>query len=85
MKIELRDVRIRVTARFRREGSVIAGTARSWADLITTEVSLSSEAPDERIAQLMRMSEASCYTIGSLREPTRTELVVTANGRRLEL
>jgi hypothetical protein len=83
LKIDVQNVRVKVTAQYRRAGSVLAGTASSGCDKVTTELTLESEEPPDRVAQLVRMSEASCYTIGALREPTPCELVVTLNGESL--
>jgi hypothetical protein len=83
MKIDVQNVRVKVTAQYRRAGSVLAGTASAGCDRVTTDVTLESEAPQDRVAQLIRMSEASCYTIGALRDPTPCDLVVTLNGESL--
>jgi hypothetical protein len=85
MKIDVQNVRVKVTAQYRRAGSVLAGTANAGCERITTELQLDCEAPAERVAQLVRMSEASCYTIGALREPTPCDLVVTWNGDALQV
>jgi hypothetical protein len=83
MKIDVRNVRVKVTAQYRRAGSVLAGTATAGCDKVTTELELESDAAEDQVAQLVRMSEATCYTIGALREPTPCELVVTLNGESL--
>jgi hypothetical protein len=80
MKIDVQNVRVKVTAQYRRAGSVLAGTANAGCERVTTELQLDSKAPPEQVAQLVRMSEASCYTVGALREPTPCDLVVTVNG-----
>lgn len=85
MKVSYSNPRIRVTAQYARDGSIIAGTIRSWCESIKTELELDSDEPIERIAQLIRMSEASCFTLGTVRSSTPTELVVTLNGQPLEV
>lgn len=85
MKIDVRNVRVKVTAQYRRAGSVLAGTANAGCERVTTELMLDSDAPPERVAQLVRMSEASCYTIGALRNPTPCDLAVTLNGAPLPI
>jgi hypothetical protein len=79
LKIEPRNVRIKVTAKYFREGSVIAGNANAMCDSITTELSLESDEPPDRIAQLIKMAEASCYTMAALRNAVPVELVSTVN------
>ena len=74
------NVRIRVTATYHREGSILEGTARAVCDRVRTELALDSDEPAERLAHLVRMAEASCFTMAALREPVSTELVATVNG-----
>jgi hypothetical protein len=85
LSIEVRDVRIRVEARFHRTGSVIRGDADTVCDGVRTSLSFASDQTDERNTQLARMAEASCYTIGALRRPVECVLDVTVNGRTFAL
>ncbi len=79
--MEPRNVAIKVTARYRREGSVIEGTARVRCEGVTTELTLDCDDTAERIGQLIRMAEASCYTMAALREPVDAQLIPTVNGQ----
>ena len=83
MKLPISELRVRVTAHYHRAGSILAGTATAGCDSIRTDVQLQSKEPDERIAELIRVAENSCYAIGALREPVPTELAVELNGRPL--
>ena len=85
LKIEPRNVRIRVEARYFREGSVLEETARVECDSIRTELSLDSDEPPERIARLIRMAEATCFTMAALRQPVQAELTASVNGRPFPL
>ena len=85
LKIEPRNVRIKVTAKYFREGSVIQGTARVVCDGIRTELSLDSDEPPERVAHLIMMAEASCFTMAALRNNTPCELVSTLNGQPFDV
>ena len=85
LKIEPRDVRIQVTAKYFREESVIQGTARMTCDIIRTELSLDSDEPPERIAHLIRMAEASCFTMAALRDNTPVEQVSSVNGQPFDV
>jgi hypothetical protein len=85
MKITPRNVRIKVTARYFREGSVLQGTARVTCDSIHTELALDSDEPPERIAHLIRMAEASCFTMAALRNTTPCELASTVNGQPFDV
>jgi len=81
LHIEPKNVRIKVTARYYREGSVLAGTAKTVCDSIKTELALDSDEPPERLAQLVKMAEATCFTLGALRHPAPVELEATVNGQ----
>jgi hypothetical protein len=81
LHIEPKNVRITVTARYHREGSILAGNAQTRCDSIRTELSLDSDEPPERIAQLIKMAEATCFTIAALRNPAPVELDATVNGQ----
>ncbi len=85
MKLPIRNVRVKVSARYHRAGSILAGTATAGCDTVRTDVQLDSDEPDERIAELIRVAENSCFTIGALRNPVPTELGVVLNGRNLEV
>jgi hypothetical protein len=85
MKVDVRDVRVNVTARYYREGSVLAGTIKSGCESVHTEVHLESDEPPARVAELIRVAEASCFTMGALRNPTPCELTAVMNGEPLPI
>ena len=81
LHIEPKNVRITVMARYSRTGSVLAGDAKTTCDAIRTALSLDSEEPPERIAQLITMAEATCFTMAALRNPAPVALEATVNGQ----
>jgi hypothetical protein len=81
LHIEPKNVSIKITARYSREGSVMAGNAHTMCDSIETELSLDSKEPAERIAHLIKMAEATCFTLAALRNQTPTALESTVNGQ----
>ena len=85
LHFEPKNVRITVTARYSREGSVLAGDACTRCDSIKTELSLDSDEPLERVAQLIKMAEATCFTLTALRNPSPVALEDTVNGQSLDL
>jgi hypothetical protein len=85
LKVSYTNPRIRVTAQYAREGSILAGTIRSWCESIRTELDLDSDEPAERVGQLNRLAEASCFTLGTVRSSTPVELVATLNGQPFEV
>ena len=78
--MEPRNVNIRVTAKWARDGSILKGDVTSRCEGVTTEISLDCDDTPERIAQLIRMAEASCYTMATLRDPVEAHLIATVNG-----
>jgi hypothetical protein len=85
LHIEPKNVRITITARYSREGSVIAGNARTLCDSIKTELSLDSDEPPGRVAQLIKMAEATCFTLTALRNPSPVALEATVNGQPFDV
>lgn len=81
LHFEPKNVRIKVTAKYYRQGSVLAGDAQTMCDSIKTELTLDSDEPPERIAQLIKMAEATCFTMAALRNPAPVELDTTVNGQ----
>ena len=83
--MEPRDVVVKVTAHYSREGSILQNTARSRCDGVATEVTLRCDDTPEAVARLIRMAEASCYTLGALRDPVDCSLTVSLNGEPLDV
>ena len=83
MKTE--NLRVKVRGKYFAEGSVLRGTRRALADSVAVEVSLDSDEPPERIAQLIKEAEAGCYTIGTLRNPTPVDVLATLNGKPFDV
>jgi organic hydroperoxide reductase OsmC/OhrA len=84
LHIEPKNVCIKVTARYHREGSVLAGNAHTMCDSIKTELSLDSDETPERVAQLIKMAEATCFTLAALRNPAPVALEATVNGQAFD-
>ncbi len=85
LHIDYRNAQVRVTGSFSRHGSIIAGNATSVCDSLKTELQLDCDEPLERVTQLIKMAESTCFTINSLRNPTTVELESTVNGELLDL
>jgi hypothetical protein len=64
---------------FRR--SVLAGNTRTRCDAIKIDLSLDSDEPAERVAQLIKMAEATCFTLAALHNPTLVALEATVKGQ----
>jgi organic hydroperoxide reductase OsmC/OhrA len=85
LHIEPKNLRLKVTARYSRTGSVLASDAQTMCDSIHTEVSLDSEEPPERLVKLINMAEATCFTMAALRNPAPVALEATVNGQPFNL
>lgn len=85
IKLKIKNIRVEQTTRFFREGSALAGTLRAGCLGLETLVEIESEEPEERIRQLMRMGERSCFTLGSLTGIVPVETRLKLNGRPLSL
>ena len=48
-------------------------------------IALDSDEPPARVAQLIKMAEATCFTIAALRNPAPVALEATVNGRPFDL
>jgi hypothetical protein len=84
MKLALKNVRVDQTTRFYREGSVLGGTIKSGSLGVAVDVDVESDEPAERIAELIRVAKASCFTHGAIIEPVTVETHLRLNGQPLE-
>jgi hypothetical protein len=84
MKLELKDVRVDQLTRFYREGSVLGGTIQSGSLGVEVAIDVESDEPPARIAELVRVAKASCFTHGALAAPVRVETALRLNGEPLE-
>lgn len=71
--------------RFFMEGSALAGTMRGGGLGLETHIDVDSDEPPERIRELVRMGEQTCFTLQSLIEPVPTQTRVKLNGEDLPL
>jgi uncharacterized OsmC-like protein len=84
-RLDVNDIRLEQTARFFMEGSALDGTMHGGGVGLETRVHVESDEPPERIQELIRMGEQTCFCHGSMREPVPSEIRATLNGRELEL
>jgi hypothetical protein len=82
-KLALWNERVKVTAYFLEQGSVLRGTAEGACEGFDIELALESDEPAAAIAELIRLSHRMCFTENALSgrvNLTRRHLV---NGRLL--
>ena len=84
MKLALKNVRVDQTIRFYRDGSILGGTIKSGSLGVEVAIDVESDEPAERIAELVRVAKASCFTHGTIAEPVTVETHLRLNGQPLE-
>jgi organic hydroperoxide reductase OsmC/OhrA len=67
------------------KGSVRDRSLHSGALALETRVEIESSDPPERIQELVRMAEQSCFTLGAWTQPVPTSVSATLNGEPLEV
>ena len=84
MKVVLDHARVEVRGQFAVEGAVLAETIQARCDGITTTIRVTSSAPQERVASLIRNAENGCYMIQTIRNPVTATTTVELNGAELD-
>jgi hypothetical protein len=79
------SLRLEQVTRFFMRGSALAGTMQGGALGLETHIEVESNEPPERIRQLIRMGEQTCFTLQSLIQPVPTETHVRLNGQEFAL
>lgn len=82
--VELLGARARVRGWFSGRGSVRAETVTTRCEGVECELLIESDETPETIAKLVRLSEAGCFVIQSLRQPSEVRLEAKLNERRLD-
>lgn len=66
-------------------GSARERTLEGGAVGCETHVEIESDEPPERIRDLVRMAEQTCFTLGALKDEVPVDTRVTLNGGELDL
>jgi hypothetical protein len=83
-KLRLKSMTLTQTTRFFMKGSALAGTLCGGGLGVETQIAIESDEPPERIRELIRIGEQSCFTLQSLIHPVPTSTRVTLNGQPLD-
>jgi organic hydroperoxide reductase OsmC/OhrA len=80
LKVTVNKMRMRVTARYRVEGSVLNDTVE--ATMLGAETTLELESPDpaERLAKVVRNAEHGCFVMQALLKPVPITGTTLVNG-----
>jgi len=84
MKVKVDKMKIYVTTRFRAEGSVLRETIQSGGVGVEMRSEISSSAPVDRVAALIRNAEAGCYIMQTILHPTPVTRQFTFNGEAFD-
>jgi uncharacterized OsmC-like protein len=85
MKVPLKHASVDVKSRFRTDGSVLRETVKGSALGFELHIHVESDAPEARIAALIRAAEAGCFAMQTVINPTEVTHHVTLNGKPLDL
>jgi hypothetical protein len=65
-KLSVRDERVKVTARFVEQGSVLQGTKQGRVESFEIDFRVESDEPDDAIADAMALSHQMCFSESAL-------------------
>jgi organic hydroperoxide reductase OsmC/OhrA len=83
LKLTVSTMRMRVTARYRVDGSVLNDSVQ--AQMVGAETVLELESPDtpERVARMVRNAERGCFVMQALLNPVPITTTTALNGSPL--
>ena len=83
LKVAVGPMRMRVTARYRVDGSVLKDSVE--AQMVGAETALELESPDppERVARVVRNAERGCFVMQALLTPVPITTTTLLNGAPL--
>ena len=79
-KVAVKDVRVEQVIRYSMEGSALKGTMAARCLGVATHLEIESDEAPERIEELVRMGEQTCFTLAAVANPTPVQTRVTLNG-----
>jgi len=84
LKVTVRGMRMRVTARYRVTGSVLNDTVEGGMLGAETTLEIDSPDPPERVARVVRNAERGCFVMQALLKPVPVTGVTLLNGAPLQ-
>lgn len=83
-KLIIRNDKVRVTAHFHEQGSVLRGDAEGFCDGFEVEISIDSDETREQISDLIRLARQMCFTEKALIGSTPLEVKQLLNGQEIK-
>lgn len=80
-RLVLKDERVKVTAHFIEQGSVLQGTCEGEVKWFDVEVSIDTDEPEEDITELFHLAHKMCFTESALTGKTQLRQQHIVNGR----
>jgi hypothetical protein len=84
-KLALRNERVKVTAFFQEQGSVLQGSAEGVCEGFDIELFIESDELAEEIAELIRLSHRMCFTESALTGNVQFTQRHSLNGQPIEV
>lgn len=82
-KLAIRNDRVRVTAHFHEQGSVLRGDAEGFCDGFEVDISVESDEPVEAVRELIHLARQMCFTEKALMGSTPVAVRQTLNGQEI--
>lgn len=83
LKVQIDDVKMKVTVRYRVEGSVMANTVKGGMVGVEAELHLTSKEDPAKIARVVHNAENGCFVHQALTNPVPVQNSVTLNGSEI--
>jgi hypothetical protein len=83
LKVTIEKMRMKVTARYRVDGSVLNDTIQAKMLGAETVLEIDSPDPPERVARVVRNAERGCFVMQALLQPVPISGETVLNGKAL--
>jgi hypothetical protein len=83
LKVKIDGMRMKVTARYRVDGSVLNDTIQGRMVGAETTLEIDSPDPPERVARVVRNAERGCFVLQALQDPVPVTGHTLLNGAPL--
>lgn len=84
-KLNIIDERVKVTAHFHEEGSVLRGDKHGEIDSFDIDIIIETEEPDEKIQEMIRLAHRMCFTEAAISQAVPINTIHHVNGKELEI
>ena len=85
LKVQIDKVRMKVTIRYRVEGSVMANTVKGQCLGVESELHLESKEDPAKVARVVYNAENGCFVNQALQNPVPVQASVVLNGSEINV